>query len=100
MLGLFKNLKIKDWVLVAITVLLIIVQVSLELKLPDYTNNLTKIVQSENATMSEMWKNGGLMLACAGGIGPQLDFARALRLLSASHHPPALHQRCRRPHLV
>lgn len=67
MLGLFKNLKTKDWLLIGLSVGLIVVQVWLELKMPDYTSNLTKMIQSENAVMSEVWKNGGLMLACAAG---------------------------------
>ena len=67
MIRLFKNLKKKDWCLIAITIALIVVQVWLELKMPDYTKELTTIVQSGNANMSEVWKNGGLMLACAGG---------------------------------
>lgn len=67
MISLFKNLKKKDWCLIAITITLIVLQVWLELKMPDYTKGLTTIVQSGNANMSEVWKNGGLMLACAGG---------------------------------
>ncbi len=67
MFSLFKNLKKQDWILLIISLGLIVVQVWLELKMPDYTANLTKIVQSENAAMSEVWKNGGLMLACAAG---------------------------------
>ena len=66
LISLFKNLKKKDWCLIAITIALIVVQVWLELKMPDYTKELTTIVQSGNANMSEVWKNGGLMLACAG----------------------------------
>lgn len=42
-------------------------QVYLELKMPDYTAKLTTLVQSGSTQMSEVWKNGGLMLACAGG---------------------------------
>lgn len=67
MFSSFKNLKIKDWILIIFSVLLIIVQVWLELKMPDYTAKLTTIVQSGNAVMREVWINGGLMLACAGG---------------------------------
>ena len=67
MISLFKNLKKKDWCLISITIALIVAQVWLELKMPDYTKGLTTLVQSGNANMSEVWKNGGLMLACAGG---------------------------------
>lgn len=67
MFSLLKNLKKKDWFLMAICVGLIVVQVWLELTMPDYTGKLTTIVQSENAVMKDVWKNGGLMLACAFG---------------------------------
>lgn len=67
MFSLLKKLKKRDWGLIAVCVGLIVVQVWLELKMPDYTGELTTIVQSENAVMKEVWKNGGLMLACALG---------------------------------
>lgn len=67
MLRLFKYLKAKDWFLILISVGLIVTQVWLELKMPDYTKELTTIVQSESDAMREVWKNGGLMLACAAG---------------------------------
>ncbi|MBQ9790075.1 MAG: ABC transporter ATP-binding protein [Clostridia bacterium] len=71
MFKLLKNLKFKDFVLVIVAVALIVLQVALELKIPDFTRNLTEIVQSGTMTgtanMSDVWKNGGLMLACAAG---------------------------------
>ena len=67
MISLFKNLKKKDWMLVSITVILIVLQVWLELKIPDYTAKLTTVIQGGKAKMASVWKNGGLMLACAGG---------------------------------
>lgn len=35
--------------------------------MPDYTKELTKIVQSGTDTMTEVWKNGGMMLLCVAG---------------------------------
>ena len=67
MFGLFKNLKKSDWVLLTISIALIVLQVWFELKMPEYTAKLTTIVQSENSVMKEVWKNGALMVACAGG---------------------------------
>ncbi len=67
MFRLLKYLKKRDWSLILITISLIVVQVWLDLKIPDYTAKLTTIVQSENAVMREVWINGGLMLACAAG---------------------------------
>ncbi|MGN1213200.1 MAG: ABC transporter ATP-binding protein [Christensenellales bacterium] len=67
MTHLLKYIKKKDWFIIAICLGLIVLQVFLELKMPDYTKALTTMVQSESANMAEVWKNGGLMLACALG---------------------------------
>ena len=67
MFSLFKNLRAKDWVLIGLSLCLIILQVWLELKMPDYTAELTTLVQSENTAMSEVWRSGGFMLLCAAG---------------------------------
>lgn len=67
MLKLLKNLKLKDWLLLVISIGFIVTQVWLELEIPEYTAKLTTIVQNENAVMKEVWKNGGLMLLCALG---------------------------------
>lgn len=67
MISLLKNLKKKDWLIILISVALIVLQVFLELKMPDYTSELTKLVQSETTNMNDVWKNGGLMLLCALG---------------------------------
>ncbi len=67
MINLFKYIKKKDWFFIIIAIGFIVVQVWLELKMPDYTKELTKIVQSGTNTMTEVWKNGGMMLLCAAG---------------------------------
>lgn len=67
MINLFKYIKKKDWFFIIIAIGFIVVQVWLELKIPDYTKELTKIVQSGTNTMTEVWKNGGMMLLCAAG---------------------------------
>lgn len=71
MFSLFKYTRKRDWLFLAITVGLIVLQVWLELKLPEYTAKLTQIVQIGEqgglTDMGEVWKNGGLMLACALG---------------------------------
>jgi len=67
MLRLFKNLKKKDIVLIIISIIMIIVQVWLDLKLPDYMSNITLLVQTEGSLMSEILKQGAYMLLCALG---------------------------------
>ena len=67
MIKLLKNLGKKEWLLAIICLFLIIGQVWLELKMPDYMNQITVLVQTEGSQMSEIIKNGAYMLACALG---------------------------------
>lgn len=67
MLHLFKYLKKKDYFNIFIVLVLIVFQVYLELKMPDYTKELTVLVQVGTDSMKEVLKNGGLMLLCALG---------------------------------
>ncbi|MBE6054057.1 MAG: ABC transporter ATP-binding protein [Clostridium sartagoforme] len=67
MLKIFKYLKSKDWLLVLISLVFIVVQVWLDLKLPDYMSDITKLVQTPGSEMAEIWKAGGYMLLCALG---------------------------------
>ncbi len=67
MLKLIKNFNKKEWVLVFIIFILIILQVWLDLKLPDYMAEITKLVQTEGSKMSSILTNGGYMLLCALG---------------------------------
>ncbi len=67
MIKLLKNFTKKEWVLVLISFVLILAQVWLELKMPDYMSEITRLVQTEGSEMLEIIKNGGLMLLCALG---------------------------------
>lgn len=67
MISLLKYLRKKDWLFIFIVIGLIVAQVWLELTMPDYTKNLTTIVQTESEDMGEVWRNGGMMLLCAFG---------------------------------
>ena len=67
MIKLLKNFSKKDWFLILISFALIVVQVWLELKMPDYMSEITKLVQTENVKMSDILTQGGYMLICAFG---------------------------------
>ena len=67
MFKLIKNFKKKDWLLIIVSIVLIVMQVWLELKMPDYMSKVTVLVQTEGSKMSEILKNGGFMLLCAFG---------------------------------
>ena len=47
MLKLLKNFTKKDWLLSILVVLLVVFQVWLDLKLPDYMSQITRLVQTE-----------------------------------------------------
>ena len=67
MLKLIKEFKKKDFILVFFCVVLIVFQVWLDLKIPDYMSKVTTLVQTEGTKISEVLKQGGYMLLCAGG---------------------------------
>lgn len=67
MFKLIKNFNKKDWALIFTIICLVIFQVWLDLKMPDYMSAITKLVQTEGSKMSEILKNGGFMLLCAFG---------------------------------
>ncbi len=62
---LFKNFKVKEWLMFAISIGLIVLQVWLELKTPEYMSAITMLVETEGSAMKDIWINGGYMLACA-----------------------------------
>ena len=67
MLKILKYLTKKDWSLVLFSFVFIIGQVYLDLKLPDYMSEITRLVQTPNSQMSDILKAGGYMLLCALG---------------------------------
>lgn len=67
MLKLFKYLRKRDWLLVALSVGLVVLQVWLELTMPDYTKEITELVVTPGGTLKKIWLAGGKMLACALG---------------------------------
>ncbi len=67
MFKLLKKLTKKELIFIFVCLIFIIGQVWLDLKLPDYMSNITKLVQTEGSEISEILKQGGYMLLCAGG---------------------------------
>lgn len=67
MLRILKRLRWKEWLLVAACVVLIVGQVQLDLALPDYMSEITRLVQTEGSQMSDILLAGGKMLLCALG---------------------------------
>lgn len=64
---LFKNLRKKEIIGILIALVLIVIQVWLELTMPDYMSEITRLVQTEGSLMKDIIREGALMLACAFG---------------------------------
>ncbi|MDD5836255.1 MAG: ABC transporter ATP-binding protein [bacterium] len=67
MFKLFKNFNKKDIGMIIISIVLIVFQVWLDLKLPDYMSQITILVQTDGAGFSDILTQGGYMLLCAFG---------------------------------
>lgn len=67
MFKLIKNFEKRDYILIILTILLIVVQVWLDLKMPDYMSEITMLVKTEGSKMSDILYNGGFMLLCSLG---------------------------------
>ena len=67
MLKLLKNLKKQDVIFILISICLIVFQVWLELKMPDYMSEITTLVMTEGSQMKDILTQGGYMLLCALG---------------------------------
>lgn len=67
MFKMLKNLTWKEWLMAAVSVVFIVAQVWLDLKLPEYMSEITSLLTTGSDNMSEIWRNGGFMIACAIG---------------------------------
>ena len=65
MLKLFKNLRRTERMLAALSLVFIVLQVWLDLTMPEYMAEITRLVQTEGSTMPEILSAGGMMLLCA-----------------------------------
>ncbi len=64
---LFKNFTKKDLGFIGICLILIVLQVALELKMPDYMSAITRLVETEGSSIKEIVLQGVYMLLCALG---------------------------------
>lgn len=67
MIKIFKYLKPKEWLMASICLIFIVIQVWLDLKIPDYMAEVTKLTQTPGSAISDIWQHGGYMLLCALG---------------------------------
>lgn len=67
MTKLLRYMKGREWLFFLVSLVFIISQVWLDLKLPDYMSEITTLVKTEGSAMADIWASGGKMLLCSLG---------------------------------
>ena len=67
MFRLFRFLKKKEWLFFFMSLMFIMAQVWLDLKLPDYMSQITTLVEIDDNSLAQIWRSGGMMLLCSVG---------------------------------
>lgn len=67
MIKLLRYMKGREWLFFLVSLVFIISQVWLDLKLPDYMSEITTLVETEGSAMTDIWASGGKMLLCSLG---------------------------------
>ena len=67
MIKLLKYMKGREWLFFLVSLVFIVSQVWLDLKLPDYMSKITTLVKTEGSAMADIWASGGKMLLCSLG---------------------------------
>lgn len=67
MLKLLKHLSPKEWLFAFFSLCVIVLQVWVDLKMPEYMSEITQIATTGSGKMNDILVNGGFMLACAIG---------------------------------
>ena len=67
MIKLLKNLPKRNWVMMLFAIGFVVLQVWLDLTIPDYMADITALVQTDGSKMTDIMAAGGKMLLCAFG---------------------------------
>ncbi|MCQ2504507.1 MAG: ABC transporter ATP-binding protein/permease [Saccharofermentans sp.] len=67
MVRIMRYFRGKEWCMIVIAIVCIVLQVKLDLKFPEYMSEITTLVQTEGNAMSDVWAAGGKMMICALG---------------------------------
>lgn len=67
MIKLMKNFTKRDILVILCCIIIMVFQVWIELRLPEYMSTITKLIQTSESSMGEVLKQGGYMLLCAFG---------------------------------
>ncbi len=65
MIKLFKNLSRKDILIILLCVFIMVFQVWIDLRLPEYMSEITRLIETNSNNINPIFKQGGLMLLCA-----------------------------------
>ncbi len=65
MIKILKYFNLKEWFMSAISLLFIVAQVWLSLKIPDFMAEVTRLTQTPGSPIKAIWINGGYMMLCA-----------------------------------
>lgn len=64
---IFQKMKKREWGMVLCSLVFIVAQVWLDLKMPEYMSTITTLVETPGSDLNEILLNGGFMLLCAVG---------------------------------
>ena len=67
MFKLLKKVDKKSVGLFFVCIIFIVAQVYLDLKIPDYMSQITRLVETEGSKMADILENGAMMVLCALG---------------------------------
>lgn len=67
MFKLLRNFRTREWLLAVLSLAFIVVQVWMDLTMPDYMSDITRLVQTPGSEMADVWIAGSKMLMFAFG---------------------------------
>ena len=67
MLKLIKRFTKREWFFAALCLVFIVIQIGLNMTMPQYMSQITILVETPGSAMDDVWKAGGMMLLCAFG---------------------------------
>ena len=67
MIKIFKDLNKKQWLMILLSVAFVVLQVWIDLRLPEYTTNITNMFNNNTLTTKKVLKEGIFLLLCALG---------------------------------
>jgi len=67
MLNVFSRLRLREWLMIFVSIGFIVAQVWLDLRVPDYMSDVTRLVSTPGSAIGDVLIQGGNMLLCTLG---------------------------------